>query len=515
MNSCFRFAGLAVALLFSIAAAGDPLAPESALERSGYMRLTTSAEVSTFSEQLALLSPCVRKEQIGRSAGGRSIDAIWISKPPPVRATKNTSLPRLTILLVGTQHGTEPSGGEALLLVARSLALGGMKSLLDGADFIIVPNANPDGRDLHRRVNANNVNLSTDFVLLSQPESRAINDLLLRVRPEVVLDVHESAILKKKTLGREGYLTDFNAQFEIGNNANIAPEIRRLSLDRMLPEIVREVRRRGLPAQRYIGEITSIRQPITNGGLSLKNLRNKAGMLGTFSFLVENRLDPPGNYPTHRNLRERVAEQILSIESFLKVVRAHAQKIMAITRTVRMTPMPRSVYLYTAYERNKTQPRISLQLRRRDTGVTEKRWFDDHRAVATAHKLDPPQAYVVTAHEQPVAAVLTRHHLRYKKITNRRKLAVYAQKIKADGNPLKPGEPVAIHAYPVELFLEPGDLWIEARQPEGLILPFLLDPRSISSIFAYPPFNAALGGGREFFVYRVPSQGSAARGVRS
>ena len=499
-----RFAGLAVALLFSIAAAGDPPTPESALEHSGYMRLTTSAEVSKFLEQLALRSPFVRKEQIGRSAGGRSIDAAWISKPPPARASKNGSLPRLTILLVGTQHGTEPSGGEALLLVARSVALGGMKSLLDGADFIIVPNANPDGRDLHRRVNANNVNLSTDFVLLSQPESRAINDLLLRVRPQVVLDVHESAILKKKTLGREGYLTDFNAQFEIGNNTNIAPEIRRLSLDHMLPEIVREVQRRGLPAQRYIGEITSIRQPITNGGLSLKNLRNKAGMLGTFSFLVENRLDPPGNYPTYRNIRERVAEQILSIESFLKVVRAHAQEIMGITRTVRMTAMPRSVYLYTAYERNKTQPRMSLQLRRRDTGVAEKRWFDDHRAVATAHRLNPPQAYVVTDYEQPVAAVLMRHHLRYKKITNRRKLAVNAQKIEADGNLLKPGEPAAIRAYPAELSLEPGDLWIEARQPEGLILPLLLDPRSTSSIFAYPPFNAALSRGRAFFVYRVP-----------
>ncbi|MGH8508694.1 MAG: M14 family metallopeptidase [Gammaproteobacteria bacterium] len=504
MNARTRFASLALALLYSIAAAGDPLAPESALERSGYMHLTTSAEVGKFFEQLALRSHFVRKEQIGRSAGGRSIDAVRISKPPPARASKSSSIPRLVILLVGTQHGTEPSGGEALLLVARRLALGDMKLLLDSADFIVVPNANPDGRDLHRRANANNVNLSTDFALLSQPESRAINDLLLRVRPEVVLDVHESAVLKKKTLGREGYLTDFDAQFEIGNNANIAPEIRRLSLDRLLPEIVREVQRRGLPAQRYIGEITSVRQPITNGGLSLKNLRNKAGMLGAFSFLVENRLDPPGSYPTPRNIRERVVEQILCIESFLKVVHTHAQEIMAITRAVRMASIPRSVYLYTAYESNKAQPRISLRLRRRDTGVAEERWFDDHRAVATAHKLDPPQAYVVTAHEQPVAAVLKRHHLRYKKLTNRRKLAVNAQKINAGGKPLKPGEPRAIRAYSVELFLEPGDLWIEARQPEGLLLPLLLDPRSTSSIFAYPPFNAALRGRHELFVYSVP-----------
>ena len=499
-----RFGPLAVALLFSIAAAGDPLAPASALERSGYTRLTTSAEISQFLEQLALLAPFIRHEQIGRSAGGRSIDAVWISKPPPARNSNTTSLPRLTILLVGTQHGTEPSGGEALLLIARSLALGEMKSLLDDADFIIVPNANPDGRDLQRRVNANNVNLSTDFALLTQPESRAINDLLLRVRPQVVLDVHESAILKKKTLGREGYLTDFHAQFEIGNNTNIAPGIRHLSLYRILPEVIDEVQRRGLPAQRYIGEITSIRQVITNGGLSLQNLRNKAGMLGAFSFLVENRLDPPGNFPTHRNIQERVSEQVLSIESFLKVVRAHAHEIMAITREVREAPMPRSVYLYTAYERGKTQPRIALQMRRRDTGVAEQWWFDDHRAVATAHSLDLPQAYVVTAHEPSVAAVLTRHHLRYTKITHRRKLAVNAQKINAPDKPSEPGEPAAMHTYPVELLLEPGDLWIEVRQPEGLLLPLLLEPRSTSSIFAHPPFTAKLHRADEFFVYRVP-----------
>jgi len=504
MNSRMRVVSLTVALLFSMVAAGDPLAPASARERSGYMRLSTSTEVSQFIEQLALLSSFVRQEKIGSSAGGRSIDAVWISKPPPAHNANTPSLPRLTILLVGTQHGTEPSGGEALLLIARSLALGDMTSLLDGAEFIIVPNANPDGRDLHRRVNANNVNLSTDFVLLSQPESRAINDLLLRVRPHVVLDVHESAILKKKTLGREGYLTDFRAQFEIGNNSNIAPEIRNLSLNHILPDVIDEVQRRSLPAQRYIGEITSMDQVITNGGLSLRNFRNKAGMAGAFSFLVENRLDPPGNYPTHRNIQERVAEQVLSIESFLKVVHAHAPEIMAITRAVRVAHMPQSVYLYTAYERNETQPRISLQMRRRDTGMAEQWWFDDHRAVATAHKLDLPQAYVVTAHEQAIAEILTRHHLSYQKITKQRNLAVHAQKVTAQDKPLQPGEQATMHAYPDELSLQPGDLWIEVRQPDGLLLPLLLDPRSTSSIFAYPPFNADLQRAGEFFVYRVP-----------
>jgi|GEM_PF-4247614 len=102
------------------------------------------------------------------------------------------------------------------------------------------------------------------------------------VRDEWEKDVHESAILKKKSLGRERYLTDFEAQFEVANNPNVDSEIRSMSLNRLLPEIIACVRSQGLSAQRYIGEITSTSQAITNGGLSLRNIRNKAGILRAY-----------------------------------------------------------------------------------------------------------------------------------------------------------------------------------------------------------------------------------------
>ena len=40
-------------------------------------------------------------------------------------------------------------------------------------------------------------------------------------KPHVVLDIHESAILKKKSLGAEGWLTDFEAQFQCANHPNV------------------------------------------------------------------------------------------------------------------------------------------------------------------------------------------------------------------------------------------------------------------------------------------------------
>ena len=38
-----------------------------------------------------------------------------------------------------------------------------------------------------------------------------------------------------------------------------------------------------IPCRHYLGEITDIHQPVTHGGLSLRNLRNYAAFLGTAS----------------------------------------------------------------------------------------------------------------------------------------------------------------------------------------------------------------------------------------
>lgn len=241
---------------------------------------------------------------IATSALGRPVDALLVSSEMHRFKAGRASPDKITLMLVGSQHGTEPSGAEALLLAAREIVEGSLHSYVEDMNFVLIPNGNPDGRDLHRRVNGHGVNLSTNFTILSEPESRGIMEALYTWKPEVVLDVHESAALKKKSLAKQGYLIDFEAQFEGANNPNVDCGIRTFSFDRLLPDLIARVNAHGLHAQRYIGEITDITQPITHGGLSLRNLRNVAGMMGSFSFLLENKLDPStGTYPTARNIR--------------------------------------------------------------------------------------------------------------------------------------------------------------------------------------------------------------------
>ena len=219
-------------------------------------------------------------------------------------------------------------------------------------------------------------------------------------------------------MARQGYLIDFEAQFEAANNTNVDQEIRDLSYHHILPDLLNRLKAQGLPAQRYIGEITSTYQPITRGGLSLRNLRNMAGMLGCFGFLVENRLDPSfRSYPSPGNIKERVKKQYLSIEAFLQSCQNFREQILAVSRKVRLSwKDPRNatpLYLSVDYTADPDNPLISLPLHRLDSGEPVEHTFNYHGRVQTRIPLVLPRAYVIRANQKLFTELLDRHHITY------------------------------------------------------------------------------------------------------
>jgi hypothetical protein len=286
------------------------------LEHLRFQRYSAAAEIGTYLQALtAAAGPYATLHRIGRSAGGRPLFALGC------RGGEQGARDRLRVLMTGSQHGaSEAAGGEALLMLARDLLLGDLQHLLDDLELLIVPDANPDGRDLDSNRNAHSVNLNRDFVLLSQPESGALDALVLKFAPHLVLDAHESASYKRYTLGREGYLTSFEAQFDVLNAPAIPAVLRDLASATLLPGLLAAVEAKGLPAQRYIREITSVAKPVTHGGLTIRKFRNKSGLRGALSVLLETPMEPTaGVYPTYRNVGVRVEKQLLCQRTFLGV----------------------------------------------------------------------------------------------------------------------------------------------------------------------------------------------------
>lgn len=143
----------------------------------------------------------------GRSFRGREIRAV---------RTGDAAAPR-SVLVVGCVHGN----GCAGTAVVRALRRGPAPA---GAQLWTVRSANPDGEARGTRQNARGVDLNRNFPrrfkrqgrpfstyysgprALSEPESRALTTLILRLRPDVTIWYHQAMNLVDLSSGADPLL---------------------------------------------------------------------------------------------------------------------------------------------------------------------------------------------------------------------------------------------------------------------------------------------------------------------
>ena len=106
------------------------------------------------------------------------------------------------VLIMATIHGNEPAGTPLVRRLIERLAA--EPKLLCGRRVVVLPVANPDGLAGGTRRNARGVDLNRNFPAtnwrprkpngpapLSEPESRAIHDLLERYAPIRIVSIHQ------------------------------------------------------------------------------------------------------------------------------------------------------------------------------------------------------------------------------------------------------------------------------------------------------------------------------------
>jgi hypothetical protein len=173
-------------------------------EQSGFLETADFAQTRAWLERFAANYDFVSMRSIGRSAGGRDIPMVIVSRvgfdPNAVRASG-----KAVVLVQAGIHAGEIDGKDATMMLLRSLATGKLGDLLDHVVLLFIPVLNADGfshfgpyarmnqrgpRYVGRHTNDQNLNLNRDFGKLDAPETRAVVALLNTWRPDLYIDTH-------------------------------------------------------------------------------------------------------------------------------------------------------------------------------------------------------------------------------------------------------------------------------------------------------------------------------------
>lgn len=285
--------------------ASPPVSPAASSSTSGDAGLFTWTSLD---DEAVLLDEASRSERVAVKMIGESVNRNPIRLVRLGAPTARTGT-RAAVMLIGSQHGDEPAGREAILRFVAGMADdldGDLAELLARCPVVAVPTTNPDGIGTGSRRNANDADLNRDHVARAQPETRALHSALARARPHVVLDMHES---------RKHVKPGSVVEFSRGHHPRIHPQVT-VAAQTLLDRLLARATAHAYPTGEYESGTAD----------DARSLRNAAALNGHVTALTESN----ANHDGAPGRAARVEAQFAALDETLRHATAHAAELMQI-----------------------------------------------------------------------------------------------------------------------------------------------------------------------------------------
>lgn len=297
----------------------------------GRSDFTSHEEMTEFISNLQRRADNLHVRIAGHSQEGRAIPALVFSDTRSSAAADLLRLNRPVVLLVGLQHGNEPAGGEAMLVLASELAAGSLKPLLDRITVVIVPRANPDGAYYFTRSPYANTDINRDHVKVDLPETAALHRLVNEFQPHVFADAHEFSVATR-WIEKFGVLQSYDFTLLYATNPNVPRRLTELAEQLYLRDMRRAVDRAGYSYFWYYTTSYDLKDKrVAMGGTTPDIGRNFAGLQNAVSFLVETR----GVGIGRDSYARRVHTHVVAMTSLLATSAENARELMKTVQEVR------------------------------------------------------------------------------------------------------------------------------------------------------------------------------------
>jgi len=469
----------------------------SPLLQNNYERLSTNRQVCRFLDSLQGISPIIEMDTAGYSFKGRPIPLVKIS-------SDSMKSQKPSVFLFAQQHGDEPSGKEGMLLLVEDFAFGNLNYILSEINVLIIPQANPDGADIHERRTAENIDMNRDHLLMESQEVRVIEDIFEKYRPEVTVDIHEYGTYGKSWKDF-GYRRDFDIQVGTLTNPNVSDSVIDFQKDKVLPFLEKSITEQGYSFFEYtLGHFPS-GERLRHSTTDINDGRQSLGIANTLSFIVEGM---NGKDSTHR-IRERAMSQYETGKAFLNFAFMKTDTIVKIVNTERQAladkkPGDSSAIRMDHFDGEKP---LHFPLKSVKTGKDTVFLVEDyHYVVKPLLKVETPKGYLIPKKDTNLTNIVRNNHFKVDTGFSKKNKSILGYETievemsKDEG--LKNKNPMVIQQLMNHIKPE-NYLYVPAQQIRRNKIIQAFEPQAMWGIGNYDRFDSLIRKGKQFPVLRV------------
>ena len=335
----------------------------------GRRAFTTNAELAQWLQTLVSSAPSgptrTKLLNLGMSQLGEPLLGLLLTRAAGTEPAQLDASGRPTVVLIGQQHGNEPAGSEALLVISRELTQGLLAPLLDRINVVVVPRANPDGTATQTRSTASGVDMNRDHLLLNTPEARALAKVVNDYRPILVVDAHEYTAVGRY-LQKFNAIQRYDALLQYTTTANYPEFLTKASHEWYHLPMVAALKAQGLTSDWYYTTSTNPQDKrISMGGTQPDTGRNVNGLKNTVSLLIETRGVGIGRL----HIQRRVHTQVTAIASALRSTAERAANLEQVQSFVMRDVSAQACRGQVVVEASATPTRRELDFLDPDTGA--------------------------------------------------------------------------------------------------------------------------------------------------
>lgn len=498
--------------------------PQTVAERSNYEATSLYADVVLFCDRVADLAPnVVRQGVMATTIEGRELPLLILADPPIANAAEARRSDKPVIYAQGNIHAGEVCGKEALLMIARDVALTENHPWLKDVILVIAPIYNADGNEridkgnrpgqqgpidgMGQRPNAQGFDLNRDHVKLESPEARGLVKLMTEWDPSLCIDTHTT------NGSYHRYTLTYDGNRHPGGDSNLIAFMR----DEFLPEVTRRTRENSEYETFFYGNFGRNHatwdmypsQPRYN--TPYVGMRNRLGIL-TEAY----------SYAPYKD-RVLCTKEVVtnSIQSFIdrkdeiaKLLQTAREATIAAGETaddegdtvaIRMQPaaMPDKYTLKGYVER-------AVEGRRRPQPTEEPAEYelDFYGISEPTLEVTRPVAYLVPPKFASAVENLQNHGIDVEVLREDRQLEVEAytiDELQSARRPFQGHQNVTVEATPATqtIMVPAGTVVVRTGQALGSLVVNLLEPESEDGLTTWNYFDDGLEVGAEFPVLRV------------